>query len=286
MMAEIEVINPGLFSTIQDEGRFGFLEFGVPMSGPMDNYASRLGNLILNNSVQNPVLEITQTGPSLKFLAAANIIITGADLSPLINENQIKNNRIYNIRPGEILKFGKRVLGSRAYISIQGGFLCEKVLNSCSWYEGLTSHFRLEKGMKLYFDLEKQTEIQPTSGVRFNDAYLHKTLVPVFEGPEFDKLSGNLQKELGSTVFTLDSASNRMAVQLQEKFANSLSPIITGAVIPGTIQLTPSGKIIILMKDCQTTGGYPRILQVSREGLNIIAQKSTGDQVQFEILGN
>lgn len=283
-MGEIEVITPGLFSTIQDEGRFGFLEFGVPLSGAMDTYASRIGNLILNNNLQDPVLEITQMGPSLKFHNNAKIVITGAGLSPMVEGSEIKNSRIYHIKKGETLHFGKRINGSRAYLSIAGGFECEKILNSHSWYEGLTTHFRLEKGMWLKFNTEKQSGNPSFSGVRYNMDYFQETQVPVFEGPEFKKLSGILQEELLNIKFSLDPGSNRMAVQLKEIVENALSPIITGPVLPGTVQLTPSGKIFILMKESQTTGGYPRVLQVSQEGLNIIAQKIPGDKIQFKIV--
>ena len=74
-----------------------------------------------------------------------------------------------------------------------------------------------------------------------------------------------------------------MAIQLKEVLTNKLSPIITGPVLPGTVQLTPSGKLIVLMRDCQTTGGYPRVLQLSEVGINSIAQKVVGDMLRFEL---
>ncbi len=286
MRAEIEVLQPGLFSTIQDEGRIGFLNFGVPMSGPMDIYAARFGNLILNNSPDAPVLEITQTGPALKFLAPANIVITGGNFSPRINSYDIKNDRIFPLKTGDILSFGKRKFGLRAYLSIQGGFKSERILGSCSWYEGLTSQYRLSRGMKLYFESGLQKEITTSSAVRFNLKYFSKDQVQVSAGPEFLSLPPHLQKELCRMIFTVDPANNRMAIQLKEKFQNTLKPIITGPVIPGTVQLTPSGKVIVLMRDCQTTGGYPRVLQVDEEGLNILSQKITGEKVQFELIAS
>lgn len=286
MLGEIEVLKPGLFSTIQDSGRFGFRDFGVPLSGPMDTYSSCLGNMILNNSPDDPVLEITQTGPKLKFGAPANIVITGAKLSPEINGDIIRNNRIYSLMVGDVLSFGRRETGSRAYVTIQGGFKCDKVLGSCSWYDGLTSYFRLDKGMILNFSKEDQKILNVTTALRYKDKYLMENKIPAFPGPEFHKLSTALQSQLFNTTFSIDPANNRMAIQLQENFKNSLEPIISGPVIPGTVQLTASGKIIILMRDCQTTGGYPRMLQVTREGLNILAQKVTGDKVKFDLLNS
>ena len=75
-----------------------------------------------------------------------------------------------------------------------------------------------------------------------------------------------------------------MAYQLQESLENSLEPILTSGVLPGTVQLTPSGKLIILMRDCQTTGGYPRVLQLKESAINILAQKYTGQQIRFKLV--
>src|SRR5690606_2632155 len=185
MIAEIEVLQPGLFSTIQDPGRYGFRDIGVPLSGPLDSYASRLGNLILHNEAESPVLEITQIGPRLKFSAPANIVVTGAELSAEINTVRIKNNRIYKVMAGDVLNFGKRLYGARAYLSIQGGFVCDEVLGSCSWYEGLTPHFRLEKGMRLKFASGWIRKSLSTSAVSIRYDYLIATKVSVFPGPEF-----------------------------------------------------------------------------------------------------
>ena len=92
----------------------------------------------------------------------------------------------------------------------------------------------------------------------------------------------NEEKEaLFQKEFSIDQNNNRMAIQLKEELINNLDPIITGPVLPGTVQLTPSGKLIVLMRDCQTTGGYPRVLQLSSSGMDVISQKATGGKVIF-----
>src|SRR5690606_34172930 len=120
----------------------------------------------------------------LKFTAPANIVVTGAELSAEINTMKIKNNRICNIMAGDVLNFGKRLKGSRAYLSIQGGFVCGEVLGSCSWFEGLTPHFRLEKGMRLKFASNTAMKPISTSAVSFRDDYFSTIKVPVYPGPE------------------------------------------------------------------------------------------------------
>ncbi|MGB8705474.1 MAG: biotin-dependent carboxyltransferase family protein [Gillisia sp.] len=280
-MGEIEVLQPGLFTSVQDLGRFGFREFGVPQSGVMDKYAAKMANLLVGNSGNAAVLEITQSGPTLKFLNTAIISICGADLSPRLDGEPLQDAKIYNVPAGAVLSFGRRKTGCRAYLAIKGGFNSEEILNSRSWYKGLTSNFKLQKGMKINcFKTEEAANVTHTV-VKFRKEYLGSNILEVFAGPEFELLSREQQERVFHQNFTIDKHNNRMAIQLQEPLENTLEAIITGPVLPGTVQLTPSGKMIILMKDCQTTGGYPRILQFSENALNSIAQKVMGERVEF-----
>ncbi|APG59194.1 biotin-dependent carboxyltransferase family protein [Christiangramia salexigens] len=283
MKAKIEVLHPGLFSSIQDNGRFGFQKFGVPLSGVMDKYAYKICNLLLGNDPYASVLEITLQGPQLKFEANTNICITGADLSPSINGRNIEINEVVSINAGEVLKFGMRINGFRSYLGVAGGFISEEIMKSRSWYEGITANSRLSKGMKLSYNSEDTRIADTYSSLKTREQYLESENLEVYPGPEFNKLSDKQRSELMETFFNIDDSSNRMAVQLKQDLDNDLDPIITGPVVPGTVQLTPSGKLIILMRDCQTTGGYPRVLQVSERGLNVLAQKLPGERIIFKI---
>lgn len=280
-MAEIEVLQPGLFSSIQDLGRFGFQKFGVPQSGVMDRYSMRICNLILGNSENASVLEITMQGPKLKFNSQTSICISGADLSPELNEIPIPQNEMIKISAGDILKFGRRRSGFRSYIGIHGGFQTEELMASRSWYEGLTNDFRLKKGMKLSFSSDISLNPETHSSIKIDTEYLNSDEIETYPGPEFENLSVEQQEFLFNSQFKTDENSNRMAVQLKEEFSNELGSIITGPVMPGTVQLTPSGKIIVLMRDCQTTGGYPRILQLSEKGIQVLSQKLPGEKIRF-----
>lgn len=284
MRAEVEVLQPGLFSSIQDRGRFDFLKFGVPLSGPMDNYAARVANLILQNDPKAAVLEITQQGPKLKFSAPVDIALSGADLSPRINNNAIKNHRVYSLQAGDVLQFGRRIAGCRAYLAVSGGFQTQEVLGSRSWYEGISEEYRLVKRMKLeYFSRPKDLS-QSFSSLKVEIDYLSQQQVEVYEGPEFSRIPEKIIEELFRREFSLSKNSSRMGIQLTELLENQLSPIITGPVVPGTVQLTPGGRLIVLMKDCQTTGGYPRVLQLSQRGMNLLAQKLPGENIGFRLL--
>ncbi len=283
MRGEVDVLQPGIFSTIQDRGRFGYLKFGVPVSGPMDVYASRIGNLLLQNPENAAVLEITLSGPKLLFSTPSLIVVTGANLSAAVNGRGVENNSVIQIYPGDILSFGRRIKGCRCYLSIKGGFCTEEILGSKSWYEDLTTSFRLEKGDILQYKAA-EIDIRPRgSYLKVNTSYLDENEIEMLPGPEYDLLPEDIQKTLLGTLFTVDNKNNRMAIQLKELVENHLQPIITGPVVPGTIQLTPSGKLIILMKDCQTTGGYPRILNLTEDGMNVISQKVEGENINFKL---
>jgi allophanate hydrolase subunit 2 len=105
----------------------------------------------------------------------------------------------------------------------------------------------------------------------------------VQHGPEFDLLSDRQLETLFSREFTIAKENNRMAYQLNESLASHNTTMLTSATLPGTVQLTPSGKLIILMRDGQTTGGYPRILQMTERAISILSQKKFGDQVAFQL---
>lgn len=283
MEAEIEVLHPGLFSTIQDRGRYGFREFGVPVSGPMDTEAATLANLLLQQDPGTSVLEITQQGPKLRFSDEARIVVTGALLSPMIENEKIRNNQVVTVHADQVLSFGARIAGCRAYVGIKNGFETGKVLDSQSWSPGITRFSRLEKGMKLSFLKSTSGGVSPLSSVKTGDSF-YSNILEAFPGPEFHMLSSGQKELLQKNHFSVGRNSNRMGFQLKELLPNELEPIITAPVLPGTVQLTPSGKLIVLMRDCQTTGGYPRILHLKEAGLNILAQKIPGEKVKFELL--
>lgn len=157
-------------------------------------------------------------------------------------------------------------------------------MGSRSWYEGITQQSRLEKGTKLFFEPASGKEAHPNAALKPDATYFEQQRIQVYPGPEFEGLHPDQKERLRETAFSVGKSNNRMAIQLEEDLFNDLPPIITGPVLPGTIQLTPSGKMIILMRDCQTTGGYPRILQVSEGGMNILAQKVVGNTIRLKLI--
>lgn len=282
----MEVLRPGLYSSIQDIGRFSYLSYGVPVSGAMDIYSHKLANLYLQNPRDAATLEITLSGPTLKFSQATQIVITGADLSAKLDNTPLQHSVVVQVHQGGVLTFEGRNSGCRTYLGVKGGFQTEKVLGSRSWLEGISKEGRLQKGMMLPYITTKEftagTLITATSNAHINEEQFNeKTAIKVFPGPEFSCLNKAQQQVLLDTCFHISPLNNRMGIHLEELLPNSLQPIITGPVMPGTVQLTPSGKLIVLMRDCQTTGGYPRVLQLTMDGINQIAQRTTSEEVRW-----
>ena len=188
----IKVIKPGLYSTIQDMGRKGKQSYGIPCSGSMDSFSSDLANKILNNSKNSAVIEITMVGPVLEFINETVICITGANLSPFLNNKIIKMNNPIYVKPYYVLSFGVLKSGLRSYIAILGGFKTEKVLGSRSMFKNLTKAVKLAKNDVLNFNKEiifKSSKIN-----------LHKTSnidneIKAYEGPEFDMFSKEVIKK-------------------------------------------------------------------------------------------
>ncbi|MBT8177858.1 MAG: biotin-dependent carboxyltransferase family protein [Eudoraea sp.] len=278
----ISVIKTGFYSTIQDSGRTGYRHIGVPVSGVMDKHAAHLANTLLENAAEDALLEITMTGPVLEFQEPTSIALAGADMTATLNNQPIAVNEVHQIEAGDVLAFEKLKHGLRTYLAIKGGFQTDKVLNSRSLYTPITTLDRIKPGMELSyipvaeFD-PKITHIKPAQ-------FWKKHQLKVYPGPEFHVLEDQQLERLFSEPFSIAKENNRMAYQLEEYLSAKSHPMLTSATLPGTVQLTPAGKIIILMRDGQTTGGYPRIMQLTQKSINILAQKKYGDSVEFTLL--
>lgn len=282
----IKISKPGLYSSIQDLGRTAYLAFGVPIGGAMDRYAHKLANLYLQNEPRAATLEITLTGPELQFSRETQIVITGGDFSPKINGKPVPNSVVIPIKPQDQLSFGFATSGVRAYLGIKHGFQTPARLGSRGWTRGITPSFRLEQGMKLPYTPSSpptgEDEVGRPHAIVAEEEINRDDPVGVFPGPEFNSLCRAEQESLIQGVFKIGSSGNRMGMQLEGHVKNRAESIITGPVLPGTVQLTPSGRLIVLMRDCQTTGGYPRVLQLTERGIDQMAQKAVGEEVRWQ----
>ena len=183
----------------------------------MDRHAASLANSLLGNKVEAAVMEITMTGPTLKFHCDAVICISGADMSPSLNGSPITINSVEQIKRNDILSFGKLSYGFRCYLAVSGGFNTEEIMHSFSMYNGITSQFKLNKSNLLPIS---ETSVFNTkhASIRVDDSYFHTDVIKAFKGPEFDQLSKQQKELLFSTEFTISKDNSRMAYQLEQTF--------------------------------------------------------------------
>ena len=281
-MSCIEVLSGGVYTTIQDKGRKGFRSFGIPISGAMDHLSIDLGNSLLGNSLNLAAMEMTIGGPKLLFHDQATICISGADISAKINERPVKTNVAEIINKGEVLSFGKLMYGCRAYLCIKGGFNTTQHFGSYSTYDqGNLGYPLIKIGTVLSFNPDQILQPNINSRIKPSDSLFNQKAIPVTPGPEYDLID----KESLMEEYEINANSNRMGYRLSGKMNYPhQNSILTSTVMPGTVQLPPSGDPVVLMRDCQTTGGYPRVLQVTEFGINILAQKKPGDKVLFQLV--
>lgn len=271
----------GFYTSIQDRGRFGYRHFGVPVSGAMDQYAAKIANDLLGNERDAAVLEFTMTGPELEFGANTYIALSGAHLEASRGEEPLRMNTVHKVQKGDVIKFGRMAHGFRTYMAVKGGFRTEEVLGSRSFYKGITPNHYLQDLQEIPYEAcdEYDPLIPDLSPERKAS---HGKLI-VSKGPEYGMLENPQLEKIFSQPFTVAMENNRMAYQLDEHIPGHGYSMITSVTLPGTVQFTPAGKLIILMRDGQTTGGYPRILQLNDHSINTLAQKKYGDTVQFRL---
>lgn len=278
------VLRTGPGASVQDLGRRGNSKFGVPSSGVLDLRSFRWINHLLQNQENDAVLEISQPGFSIQFDSVTLIALAGASANVKLNGQEIENSGLIFIKRNDILEIGAISYGARIYLGIRFGFKSEKVLGSRSFFEGLTSASQLSKGAKIPYSPDFKSTPVYNAKAKWSGEWYRTEKVLAYPGPDFSLLSDMLKEKLRNETFRISQFANRMGIQLHELLENDLSELPTNPVYPGTVQLTSGGKLIILLKDAQVTGGYPRILQVCEESQWVLAQKRPGDLIQFELL--
>jgi biotin-dependent carboxylase-like uncharacterized protein len=277
----IELLSSGFYTTIQDLGRYQFTHYGVPLSGSMDKKLSKLANLLVGNSINEAVIEMTYSGPKLKFHSDCVIAISAFKAEVLINQKPIQTNHQVKVENGDVLTIQK--IENRAYLAVKSGIDAEKKLNSYSQYSDITKHSKLSKGDKIKFNATDFKFNQKNSSIRYDLSDYENYTLKVYPLPEFELLHKDVKAELKLKKFSIASKSNRMAYQFEETVKNQLTGIRSKPVCPGTVQLTPEGKLIVLMRDAQVTGGYPRIFQLTEQSINVLSQRPIKSKIRFKI---
>ncbi len=285
-MKGLIVEKAGIFTLIQDIGRYKYTHLGVSPSGFLDEYAAFWANKLLGNSVETNLLEITFSNVVLKATSNMTISITGAFCELFINEIQKPTWRSYNIKAEDTIKIGKFSSGSRVYLAVKNGFGIKKEFESYS-----TS---IKEGLGgLNGDKLKNGDFLPiSSNLQCLEKRVREDFIPSYENEirlrvvlsyQYKSFSKKEQEKFFNSSFDITSDFNRMACKLKgEKIVSSLNGIVSEGISFGSIQIPSDGQPIILLKDRQTIGGYPKIGSVLPIDCFKLAQTKIGSKVKFE----
>jgi biotin-dependent carboxylase-like uncharacterized protein len=269
---------------VQDLGRWGYQSRGVPVSGALDWFSHRLANLLVGNDPTAAGLEVTLTGPQVRFERATSVAVTGAEFALTLDDQMVEMNQAVDVRAGSVLRFGERMRGARAYISVAGGVDVSPVLGSRSTHVVTAMGGHEGRALRVGDALvQGETvpgsvfEIAPGAFSRVGPLFPWRKLrvVPVDPG---------MAKHLTGARFRISSQSNRMGYRLEGATVatKATGELVSTAVPTGAIQIPPTGQPILLMNDHATTGGYQMAGVVITADLPVAGQLAPGDWVEFE----
>jgi KipI family sensor histidine kinase inhibitor len=288
--AAIEVVAPGLLTAVQDLGRWGYAAYGVPTAGAMDPFAARAANALVGNPPDAAVLEITLTGPVLRFLRASLVAVTGADLAPQLNGRELPGWTACWVPAGGVLRFGWRRAGLRAYLAVAGGLAVPPVLGSRATY--LRGGFGGHEGRALRAGDRLPVGPAPPAAASLAGRTLPPARRPVYRrapevrvvlGPHAERFTPAGLGTFLHATYTVAAASDRMGYRLEGPPLARHEPadILSAGMPLGGIQVPGDGQPIILLADHQTHGGYPLVATVAWADLPLLAQLAPGDTIRF-----
>lgn len=282
----LRVIRPGMLTTIQDLGRWGRQESGVPVAGPMDVYSHRLANVLVGNQDDAAALEVTLIGPELEACEEdVTCVVAGARFDATVDGRDVDTSRPFVVRAGKRLRFGTRRSGARATLAVSGGIVCPPVLGSRSTSvvsrmgplggRALAANDVLPVGPLVQNPRRSSGPalVMPNGGAR----------VRCIVGPHDAMFTREALAALLASRFIVTPQSNRMGYRLDGPALrhSGAADILSDATPIGSLQVPASNQPILLMADRQTTGGYPRIATVITADLPLAGQLAPGDWIEF-----
>ncbi len=290
MSPGLQVIAPGLHSTIQDLGRRGYQDIGVPLSGALDRIGLTLANALVGNAANAPTLEILVQGPLLEVVATSlRVALVGAE-GGLVIEGELgrmvpagQSTRLARGRKIRIATFGKRFC---AYLAVEGGFDIAPCLGSAATYTrnqlgGLEGR-ALQAGDLLPVRRD-EADVRPELALDApHDAGLDQPIRVVL-GPQQDYFTADAVNTFLSAAYRVSAQADRMGFRLDgPKLAHAKGcDIVSDGIVAGAVQVPGSGQPIVMLADAQTTGGYAKIATVISADVPILARRRSGAAVRF-----
>lgn len=274
-------------ATIQDLGRMGYQHVGVTVGGPMDELAFLWNNHLLGNKPNSAQIEIMAGQFKCMFQQPTMVALTGANMNAKLNGQAITPWRSFYVRADDILELGMMQQGLYCYLAVKGGFDVTHILGSCATVMrddlgGLDGKGgKLTKGDKIDYQ-PSQPSLAHQVAARFIPAYEKEIEVGVIASAQFDDFSGEMQDLFFKSTYTISQEINRMGYRLQgEPIINDKSNLYSEGIDVGAIQIPKGGQPIVLMRDCQTIGGYPKIGYICKTDFSRFAQAAPGTKIRF-----
>ncbi|UXI04321.1 biotin-dependent carboxyltransferase family protein [Photobacterium sp. TY1-4] len=283
----LTVFTPGPLSLLQDLGRHGHQHIGVSPGGPMDEHAFLWANRLLDNPIHAAQIEIAMGQFSCQFHAATTIALTGADMAAKLNQQPISPWQSVSVRAGDQLSLRGSQHGIRAYLAVKGGFVVTPVLNSCATVMRDNLGGPDTQGRKLTAQdclRYNATPAQPLRRVprQFIPEYGRDVTLEVIPGYQYAQFAPEQRQRFFSHTYTVTPQIDRMGYRLAgEAIICQTTSLISEGIALGAIQIPADGQPIILMRDRQTIGGYPKIGCLTASSLSKLAQCQPGAQIRF-----
>ncbi len=284
----LRILRPGLATTVQDLGRWGFQASGLPVAGAMDWYSHALANLLVNNSRHAATLEATLLGPEVEFTTPALAAVAGAEFELFLDAARVPAERALAVPAGSRLRFGRRVRGARAYLAVAGGVGVPSVLSSRSTHvpTGTGGHEgrMLRAGDRLPLDAAPAGPPAAAMMAR-GDAGERRPLAVPDGGARVRMIASDAAPLVVERRYRLGVASNRIGYRLEgpEAAAGAAAGELISKPVPaGALQVPPDGRPILLMADHATAGGYALAGVVITADLPVAGQLAPGDWIEFE----
>lgn len=285
----IRVQTPGLLTTVQDAGRYGYSHLGISSCGAADGVAYRIANLLLGNEEKAAALEMTLMGATLEFEEEAVVALTGADCHCRLNGEAAPMWKALRVAAGDVLMCSEMTSGARAYLAVEGGLDVAPVMGSAS--TDLVGQFgghqgrRLQKGDLLRVRTHRAAHAR--SARRLQAGVLARLYargpIRVTRGGQQDWFSGEAFEKLYSCAYRVSDGSDRSGLRLKGEAIRprGASQSLTDGIPLGAIQVPPDRQPIILFVDQHTTGGYPKIANVIAADMHRVGQLRPRETVQF-----
>lgn len=286
----LRVLDPGAYTSVQDGGRIGFREFGVPPTGCLDRFAHRVANMLVGNPDEAAVLEMTLMGGGFQILQEADMAVTGADMPISVSNRSIPPWTKFRVRPGDQLNIGMARSGCRAYLAITGGVDVPEVMNSLSCYAGAGIGGYKGRALKRgdLISTKPSEVLDDTRSVPLDwiPPYHSKITLRAISGPQDEFFTDSMAGFFEAT-YVVSSQADRKGYRLEGPPV-SIQPgmpksIISEPCLAGCVQVPEDGQPIILLGE-QTVGGYAKIATVISPDLDLVAQAMPGDTIRFQAI--